>query len=47
MTIIAPNPEMCIIYDKKQAVYFPSYFKQDSNGKGEESIIFDHSRIKD
>ena len=40
------DPEMCLIYNKEQGVYWPSYFKQDSIGIEEESIIFEHGEIK-
>ena len=39
------DPEMCFIFDKEKGGYWPSYFKQDSFGMEEESIIFDRGEI--
>jgi len=40
------DPEMVLIYSKTLDVFFPSYFKQDSIGMEEDSIIMENGEIK-
>jgi len=39
------DPEMCFIYLKSLGLYYPSYFKQDSLGLEQESIIVKDGEI--